>query len=362
MKNVFLLIIVFLFSQIVFASKARLSALSSSYHISDVQTVLTNPLNLLAIEPSLSLESGVTAPTDYFDNAEATLIYALSDTKKIAVSLGHQHQFTSDGRDFINTTLGGPLTYELQQNPLFLVYAWEDSQLDVNYALAIYGSTKKDKLTNASENSSGMMFGFGIGNFLVQGDYLAQNSATSTAGTNFDGGGYARGSLIYTMASTIFYTEYELGRFKSTTADIENEKYKLEVVRVGIVDSKAKDGNDVFWGAEVISRNTYCLVNTSVGCSKVINETKLPVWWGFEYKGTDFLVIRGSIKQSILVNYKKDEMAGIEKPYAESDSAVSLGAGLNLKNILIDGTLSTATTQAINTGNLLSQVSVTYTF
>lgn len=345
-------------SQVVFASKARLNSLGQSYHLVDIQNIFFRPADIFYLDPQISIESGITAATSTTNSAEGILLYSLSENNKIALALGHLHPFATESRLHINSILGAG-TYELQQNPIHIIYARETS--DINYLIGAYYSNKKDKIANSGEMTSGVILGTEIGNFKIQADYLFANEVTNAV-TQFQGGGYLRGNVVYTLQATTFYLDYEIGRARSVTGLIDNENHKFENVKLGLVDSRAKDGNDVFWGAEVISKNIACELTANSGCNKLKNETKLPVWLGFEYQAADFLILRGSIKQSILVNYEKNENLNAEKTYSASDTSVALGSGLVFKNLTIDGSLNASSTQTLDSSNLLTQVSLTFNY
>jgi hypothetical protein len=45
-----------------------------------------------------------------------------------------------------------------------------------------------------------------------------------------------------------------------------------------------------------------------------------------------------------------------------NDTSVAMGIGLKFNRVVVDGVLSTATTQLVDASQLLSQVAVTYNF
>ena len=88
----------------------------------------------------------------------------------------------------------------------------------------------------------------------------------------------------------------------------------------------------------------------------------------------DWLIFRGSVKQSFLVSITKDEFgypASVVKgadgtisniAVGETDTVISSGLGFKFKELILDGTLATSTTQKIDLNNFLTQVALTYKF
>ena len=140
------------------------------------------------------------------------------------------------------------------------------------------------------------------------------------------------------------------------------------------METQQKDGNDIFWGAKIASVNADCRVTASVSCDKKFTSMQLPVWIGFEMQEASWLILRASIIQSTLLNQSKDEVgypAGVfdastggvsQFSAGANNTLVAAGAGINFRNFTLDGTLTAATTQNINTGNFLGRVGVKYNF
>ncbi len=369
MNKLFFVLIIFLSVESM-ATKARVQALADSFHLSDPQTVYSKPIDLISLPNFFEIESGVTASSNVLNGAEAMISYGFSENQRFALSLGHQNESVAESRNLINT-LGGA-AFEMQQNPIHLFYSFEESLYA--YALGAMYSRKNDKLSDRSENSVGLTGSIELGSLQVISAYNFVNTAESVGGKKFDGGGYWQTTLSYLLENTTIELVYQTSRAKMTSPSGENELHVKNVISLGLADTSLRDGSDFFWGAQIVSTVINCKISLSFGCDKVFTRTVLPAWFGVETPISDWLTFRGSVKQSFVVSVTKDEFGypasvvnggtGAVTNFAsgENDTVVSSGLGLKFKSLTIDGTISTATTQTLDSSNFLSQVGMSYYF
>lgn len=357
-----------------FASKARVQALSNSLHLIDSQTIYKNPLDLLGLENFVSAEMGLTAATSLVDGAEAMISYGFKENQRLAFSVGHQDESVTDARIFINTLTTA--NFELAQNPLYVFYSIEDSL--TSYAMGISYSGKSDKVTGLKESSASLSAGAEMGNLQISSLYTFVNSAEALAGKKLDASGYWQTTLSYLLESTTVEFKYITSRAKMSTElgalKNDNELHVKNVITLGLADLSSRDGSDFFWGAEVVSTSINCKINLSSGCNKNFTRTVLPAWFGVETEVSDWLIFRGAVKQSFLINITKDEFGypasivsgatGVTSNIAsgENDTMISSGLGFKFKNLIFDGTLASSSTQKFDLTNFLSQASLTYLF
>lgn len=375
MKPFFLFLATFCFFNFQsLASKSRMQALGNSFHLIDAQNIYKNPIDLNYLDNFLLLEAGLTSATNSKNNAEALIAYELNSTIQMAVAFGHQDEAVASSREFINAVSG--LNYELAQNPIHIFLGKKDSV--TSYALGLFYSNKKDKLLNLAEFSGGLSFSVEMGNFQYSTVYALLNSAEVLANKKFDGGGYWKNTVSYLSDETKFELSLTSTPAKSTTEAsgvlTENENHLIDVLSIGLVDSSQKEENDFFWGAQVLTTRIKCITNLSSSCDKTFTNTTLPVWFGLEVQANDVLILRSAIKQSFLISLAKDEFGypigavanatGAKTDFGSGPNDTELTAGMAIKinKLTIDGSLSTATTQQLNTNNLLTQTSLTYNF
>lgn len=356
------------------ASKARVHALGDSLHLVDPQTIYSNPLDLTSLANLVSLESGITASTSALDGAEAIVSYGINQNQRIAFSMGHQDPSVVDSRNLINV-LGGT-AFEMAQNPIHFFYAMEDTL--TTWAIGFSYSNKEDKFSQLNEKSIGASAGIELGNLQFSSLYIFSNSVDALAGKKFDGSGYWQTTLSYLLENTTMEMVYTTSKAKlsTTTGTLiqENELHVKSVISLGLADVSPRDGNDFFWGAQVVSTTINCKINLSVGCDKAYTQTVLPAWFGVETQIADWLIFRGSVKQSFLVSITKDEFgypasvangatgAVSNLAAAANDTVVSSGLGFNFKELTIDGSLASSTPQSLNLNNFLTQIGLTYKF
>lgn len=373
MQKLLLLFIIFL-SVTTFASKARIQALGNSLHLIDPQTVYSNPIDLISLEDFVAVETGLTAATSVGNGAEAMISYEYRENHRIAVSFGHLDESVVDARNFINVLSSS--TFEMPQNPVNVFYAFEDSI--TSYAFGAFYSKKKDKIAVLSENSAGISVAVEMGNLQFSSMYTFANSAEALVGKKLDGSGYWQTTLSYLLENTKFELQYVTSKAKMSTQlgliETDNESHSKNVVVLGLADSSVRGGNDFFWGAQVISTTINCKINLSADCNKSFTRTILPAWFGIDAQVNDWMVFRGNVKQSFLISITKDEFGypasivnggmGVSSNVAtgENDTVVSSGLGFKFKNMVLDGSLATSTTQKIDLNNFLSQVGLTYNF
>lgn len=355
-----------------FATKARVQALAYSGHLTDEQYIFSDALYANYLGNFISLESGVVlsdSTTTSSSNAEGMVGYKLDENRTLVLALGHQDDYVVGAREFANAF---GTTYTMTQNPVHAFYGIKGE--DISYAFGAFYSNFKDKLTSATESSSGITFGAEVGAWQYYGAYVLGNTVETAASNEFDGNGAWSLNTYYTGESIHAYLTINKGFAKSSTAGTENESHDNQTIYLGLLDTQQKDGNDTFWGAQIVTTTVSCHTTGSVACDQKYTSTVLPVWFGYEAQANSWLTLRGSITQTVLINQSKDELgypagaldfstgAASELAAGENSTTVAAGVGLNFKNFTVDGTLSTASTQTLNTTDLMGQVGMKYTF
>jgi len=355
-----------------FATKARLQALSNSFHLVDPQTIYGNPLDLMGMKNYISIESGSTGATGTTDNAEGSISYGLNDHSQLAVSLGHKDDAVMGVRTAINTQLG--TTYIVPQNPIHLFYGYKTE--NAVYVGGVSYSNFNDKKNGAKESSSTVSLGGQWGELQV---YTVTSLANTveTGTTKFEGGGYVTVGARYSLDTVTLGLDAYSAKAKSTTvaSGVEDASADYQALVLGLVDVRSKDGSDFFYGAQIVASKLKNRVT-----SNSMSRTSLPVWFGIEAKANEWLTLRGSILQTLIVSQTKDEegfaagdgyLTGANGAVSDvsggpNNTVVAMGVGLNFKNITIDGVLKgltgTAATQEVNQTNFMSQVGLTYNF
>ena len=354
-----------------FATKARLISMSNSRHVIDEQQIFTNPIYLNFLEPFVAYEAGalsVSSTTTANSNAEMLAGFTTKNGSKSALALGHQDLNVVYSRKFINDVAG--LNFGMTQNPIHLFFA--NTDVDTSYALGLQYSNYRDKVNRLGESSAGVSLGLEAGPWQLNAQYVLINVVETTA-NRFDGSGLLAGSLQYSTDTNNFYVTYSSTPVRAYATSVV-ESHNIQILRIGMVESNYRDGNDPFWGAEIFTTGIECKVKAGLNCQKTARSVVLPVWFGVESQATPWMVLRGSVRQTVLFNQSKDDVGypialfqngtGAPSDYVEGPDSVQLtmGMGLQFGKVTIDGTLQTATTTFFDLSNFLSQASLKYQF
>ncbi|AGH94725.1 hypothetical protein [Pseudobdellovibrio exovorus] len=347
------------------ASRARVNALGGAAHLVDTATVHNNPADIFALPSDyVAFETGATgalAQTAQNANAEGMIVRSMGDSK-LGLSLGHQSvNAASWGLRGVVTNAALRVN---QQNPLELTYGAKAA--DLAWAGTLVYSNYHDKQAAGAvvskESSLGARFGvrasnwdaalrLGLGSNVELAD-SAKSEGNFSAGLN--GGYWMENIYLHGAFSTAS------GKEKDNTG-AELLKVNQQQISVGALATHKKDGSELFYGVQLVSTEQK---DFFVKDRKTTSLT-LPLVIGVEVDAASWLTFRGSVTQTTLINDAKTETAGVTNANTApgiQNTAVNLGAGLKFNKLTVDGTLSTATTQTVDTTNLLAQVGATYWF
>lgn len=368
----FISVLVVLMSVNAFATKARIQALSNSFHLVDTQTIFVAPLDLMAQKNYITFEAGSTAATSGTDGAEGSISYGINDHSQAAFSIGHKDDAIIGTRTLISNVSG--TTYDVPQNPIHLNYGIKLG--NAIYAGGVEYSNKNDAKNSTQEKSAVVSLGAQFGDLQAYTVYSLLNTVEATGGKKLEGAGYVNVAGRYSMDTLVFGLDYYGSKGTSATNGIEDLSLNYESFILGLVNSTVKDGTDFFYGAQLINTTVKNRTN-----GKDLKRTALPVWFGVEAKAKSWLTVRGSIQQTVLLSQVKDEQGFSDAggsfvtgatgavsnfPSAPNNTTAAFGVGINLDKVTIDGTLkgligSTAN-QKIDGTNLLAQAGMTYNF
>ncbi|OFZ31685.1 MAG: hypothetical protein A2622_03665 [Bdellovibrionales bacterium RIFCSPHIGHO2_01_FULL_40_29] len=354
-----LVIAVALASVNAFGSRARMTALGSSPHLVDTQTVYTNPSDMFYVGGDyVTVESGLTTTATQNANAEGMVVRSMGDAK-MGLSLGHQSTNASDwGLRSFAPNLTGPANAN-QQNPLELSYGMKTG--DMAWGGTLVYSNYNDKVNDEKESSTGARFGMRMGaiDFSVG---LGLVNTVDTAATKYKGTIGLSGNVGYTMENMYAFAGVtNAGAKLENAAGTELANFTRMDIQAGVVSSNKKDGNEFFYGAKLFSRaDKETIADTK---TTILN---LPIWMGLEVEASSWMAFRGSLTQNlVLLDNTKTETAGTATtetaPGANSTTA-AFGAGLKFNKLTVDGTILATGLQTYSATALLSQVGVTYMF
>jgi hypothetical protein len=360
-----LVIAVALASVNAFATRARVIALGNSAHLVDTATVYNNPADIYRLGSDyVTFETGATqgtpGQTAQNANAEGMIVRTHGDAK-LGLSLGHQTPNVSSWSLRSQATQANLRVN--QQNPLELTYGMKNG--DISYAGTLVYSNYHNKQAAVGvlekESSTGLRLGAVSNGWDAALRLGLSSNAQLNTGHKLDGTTAIGLSGGYWMDSVYLFGNFSSAGIKEqTNAGVETLKYTATSYTLGALSSMKKDGSELFYSASLVSSET----KDTVANTKTTSMS-LPLLIGLELDAASWLTLRGSISQSTLIANSKTETAGTttaETAPGVNNTTLALGAGLKFNKVTFDGTLATATTQQINTTNLLAQAGLTYTF
>ncbi len=327
-----------------FASKARVSSLMGANHLVDTQTVFTSPSHILLLNPYLTFETG-TPGTE----AEGGIMRSLG-AGKLLLYVGHQNSTESASAGDLRVSNG----YLEQNNPVEAIYGFG------NMAFGASLSYVDNKATKTKESTVVAKWGMNMDNNWVYAHlFLFSNAEKDTAGhkDKMYAFPYLKGGASFQLASQFrLFGELVYGQAKDKLTAVDND-IKDTNLSVGIEDRSLKtDTVDIYYGI----MGFYAKREVE---SKDISAYKLPAFMGIEYPVVSWATVRASVQQNILLGSSKDETATVtDSEGINADTTVAAGLGLKYNNIVLDGSLTAATTGLVNGNQFMSQASLSYWF
>lgn len=350
MKNLLLAAALILAVSPAFASKARYGALGFSAHLTDTQSIWTNPVHMHKVGQFATFEMGqpngsVPNAAPYNEKAEGGFLMN-SSFGVWGAYLGHRSETVTEFVSGINQQLTGGGNNGLlltEQNPLDLLFGGDMGGMKWG-AYLHYSSSKNDALdanvngADAKISTAGAGFGLAGENWdaFFRVGLNGQSEATATApgpiktelkqkGLYSIGGGYW-------MENNYLFGSFVTAKGDFTAATTTTEIEKTEYT-VGIVNNNPVAGGNVFYGVSYLNNETK---NGNTKSTK----SRLPVVLGMEVDAASWLVLRGSVTQSVLIGENKSAAATNNKKELVNSTTVAAGAGIKFGKLTLDGLIS----------------------
>lgn len=361
------------------ASKARLNALGNASHLVDTQTLFVNPADLNYVGDFATLEFGNNTPATGEAKAEGGFVRNTS-WGKVGAYLGHRNDVTTDfislynAKNALNSTATGQLLSE--QNPLDLFYGNEFSGM--KYGVDLHYSNSKNDTGATSvvqkQNTLGLSAGVrtDIWNAYLRLGLSGKTESDVAASPKLESKGLYKAGGGYWFDSIYAFANYEYAKGTGTTSSVDTDITKNQY-EVGMVNNHKLDAGTFFYGVSYLSNEVK--YDKSGSPTAKISQNVIPLVVGMEMDATSWMVLRGSVKQSVLVGDKKDEVGTtgtiVNKSQLVNDTVVAAGAGLKFGKLTVDSTISAATSGRFMTDNagngttnseLLANMSMTYLF
>lgn len=351
MKKSLLFVALTFLSASAFASKARVAALGGSMtKADDVQDAFMNPAKIFGFGDLLTIE--------YAAADEEGGVFRSNGDTKYGVYFGHRSAGFASLVSNVNTAIPAA-TLLGEQNPFEIFYGQKGG--DMRWAASFIYSNGEDKLANKKANTMGFRVGAATDVWEAYASVgLAGESKNTTTGVDVTakndlgltvGGQYASGDVLY-------YGAYDSRSGKGSQGTAPETKFTRSQITVGAESKMKGDASHFFYGVR------YNMVNTKAGDAKD-DASNLPVYAGVEADAATWLVLRGSVSQSVLVNSNKaDNGTGTttKDNTGLTDTAANLGAGFKFGKLWIDTALTAGTNGNLDSSNIGTQASLNYTW
>ena len=351
MKNIFYFLIISSFSTLSLASRARLSSLQSQNHFADTENIFYFPSKVSETDPFLQIESGVTNATTLSDGVFASGLVTLNKDVNLAGSVGRQDQFVGRQRILFNSVTAQ--NFELSQNPIDFLWSYKNKgQI---FSLGLFYSNHNDKLNQIGESTQIIQTGYRSGFLSFALNLPLVNDVTMAGQKKINFSDSVSASVLYEIESLILSGSIQYFTVVQKNSGTEVTAIDFQNFEFGFSDRTDLDKSHFFYRVDVLIQN---IKYKTTHLKDHLNQ--VPLTMGIESEFNEWLVLRGSVKQTFLIS--QFETA----PNSENNTQAALGAGFKFKNILLDSTFSgligSAQTGALNGNQFLSQVAITSWF
>ncbi len=360
-----------------FASKARLQSLSQpengSQYVDDKRNIFLNPASAYRHGKWANFEWGSNT-TPSTPNAEGGLFYTVG-SGILGLQLGRE----SAAQTFVglaNTQVAAdPNNFLNPKNTVNLIYAMKGN---VNWGFEIlYGSAeeKADTVTmgtTAYPNRKSSTIELGMGaeaeNYDVWAKILlAYSSDWETASSNTNS---FKGKPTFSVGGTYNLSREEKAFMNITvggwdvtsTNNALKKESSVTAGRLGYAYFLNPDSDTKFFVSPALSLSNAKIKDGNGGLDSGNDSLSLPITIGMEMSANDWLTLRGSVSQAVLI---ADSTQTVTDKHHQNSTQVGAGAGVTWKKLTLDGTLRGAMDTGngqLDGNNLFANVGMTYLF
>ena len=346
-----------------FATKARLQALGEdtygSFYVNDNRNIWLNAAQINNHKDLVTFEWGnsVSATTNNGQDSNATPRAEGGVYKSIGnLVYGVHFGGASNTANALRAGSGLSLNEAAEKNNLD-VFVGGDAGLKwgANLGYSNSGDASQSGIGNAHQESMRTRLGVIAGDIEGYANINLMNNAKDVAGSKFQGKlGYQVGAIYNLNDYRIFadYRQFDATNTFAAAPTKQDQSLSQLLVGVGratrlndkatlftkVQGTYAKASND---RAGTTNFTNGCSSNAATGC-KDYKTLQVPVVVGLEYDATSWLVLRGSVSQSV---WGSEEDTNHKRSLAET-TAVNAGATLKFGEFSVDGVIGNST----NTG------------
>lgn len=382
MKKLMLIAAVAMAASPALASKARQTALGDSRQINDFQQAFERPYlfnsfgtmatfewgtNSKVVHNANATELGTKAEGGFLksngDMAYGIYLGRLSSDFNSLVTAANGGADLAIGTNGNNRTTATSFLYE--QNPINLMYSAKAG--DLTWGVSFKYSSGKEDANDKKSNTMGVAAGVTNGTWEVEA-IVGLAGKTEVGSEKIESKGNTKIGVGYKLSdSMVAFADYKTTKSEATLTSPTNLEVKGSIMNVGFINTVAKsEGLNAFYGVK------YSMTSTdqdgvAAAADRKVDSTTLPVWIGVEADASSWMVVRGSVVQSILINETKTKTSTTDTKASSDDIAFNFGVGLKLGKGMLDATFGTASAGHVSfsdgtTDKFLSTVAYTYNF
>ncbi len=366
------------FSINAFASKARLQSLSQnengSQYVDDKRNVFLNPASAYRYGKWANFEWGSNL-TPSTPNAEGGIFYQLNGNiwgLQLGRESGAQTYITA-----ANTQVAvDPNNFINPKNTVNLIFS---NKGNVNWGFELLYGSSEDKAdtvtagTTAYPNRKASTIELGGGAEADGYDVwakilLAYSSEWETASTNTNS---FKGKPTFSVGGSYAFSRDDkafanvtIGGWDVTSSNNALKKESsVAAGTLGYAYYLSADSDTKFYLSPAVTLNNAKIKDGNNGLDSGSDTLRLPLTIGMEMNANDWLTLRGSVAQSVLIS---ESTQTVTDKHHENTTSVAAGAGVTWKKLTLDGTLRGSNTAAsaglLDGNNLLANVGMTYLF
>lgn len=375
MRKLLLLLVLTVMASPVMASKARLTALgqnaNGSLYIEDNRNIFLNPAKIMAVDPHLNFEMGGTTATST-PKAEGGFVMKHND-HRVAVQLGRPGNAVANINAASNLL---PITFLVPQNSFEIIFGRDKGDRPMGFSI-FYANSKTDTGATANrpdDTASELTLKFGTtlksgldlyGYYDVQ--QKAQHDDTNTAndydytqsGANLGLGATKRVKSDTIASVALVLKQGDIEAVASSTKTVVDEKS----IYLNATKELKKTETSLVFVTVGLQFTDGGIDQAGAGTDYDLKTTAFPVVIGAEAKATDWMDLRASVSQTILLD-NRETINGTNEYKTDNVNTTTVGAGVSVKweDFTLDGTLTGMTTGVISSASLISNASLTYSF
>jgi len=351
LKNKFYFFIILYVTSSSLASRARLDALQNKNHFLDSEIIFLYPTKVSELDPFVTIESGQTAATNISTEAFTAGLFHINAESSVAIAMGRKNDVSDTERILFNVL--NSESFELSQNPIQAMWSYKNKgQI---FSIGFFYSHHNDKLNQISESTQVLQGGYRSG-FLtvsVTVPLLNQVEMGFAKKINFFDAGSV--SALYQIDNLMLSLMFENFSAQQKNLGVEASAIEFQNIQAGLTDKTDFNQNHFFYRVDVMIKN---IKYKNLGTKE--HENQVPLTFGIESEFNEWLTLRSSLKQTVLVSQLENISA------AQNNTQAAFGMGFKFKNLTLDGTFSglmgSAQSGALSGNQFLSEVAITSLF